>query len=113
MLLPISNALLVVDDKQGAFQLGIDGSSASVLAVPAIALGAGGVVVGPSVPGTIDGNVAAVLSVPAIAMGPGFVTGPKKPGGGGGKGGFAGWPPDYLAFDLLVMGELRRRGEVD
>jgi hypothetical protein len=107
MLLPISNALVWTGDDL-TIELGIDGSVASPLPVPAVAMGTGGMVTGPANP-SISGDVAAVLSVQAIALSGGSISGP---GGGEAQQYVGGWwfsGPEVFALEILVLRELRRR----
>jgi hypothetical protein len=108
-LLPISNALVDGADMLSPAAPGIDGSAASVLAVPVVAMGTGGLVTGPVSP-SISGATAPVLGVPVVAMAGGRISGPVIPGGGGGgRGGFPGWSLDVIAFDVLVLQPLLNR----
>lgn len=107
-LLPISNALVDGADMLAPAATGIDGSAASVLGVPVVAMGPG-MITGPVAP-SISGATAPVLGVPVIAKSGGRISGPVTPGGGGGgRGGFPGWTPDMIAFDVLVLQPLLNR----
>lgn len=104
-LLSISNALVSGSVSFGPIAPGIDGGPR--LAVPVVAMGTGGLVTGPAAP-SITGAGAAVLSVPVVAKAGGRISGPVVPGGDDLAAGLAFWSPDMLAFDLLILRNLRR-----